>query len=379
MRKTTLVSGCALAFAVAFSSTGSAQEEGGSYLSRRVAAPSDALELKVGTGYTQGFGNIGPGRRTADSGGPGFGVGVDLDYRITRDWSAGVEGQYQAFGDEFNTGAQGAAFNVGATYHFMPVSGGDPWLRVGTGYRLYWENNPSDLPRSNTVLRHGFQALTAKLGYDVRLSEDVALGPVIGADLSLFTFQDSSAVAASTSTFVYGGVQGRFDVGGDRVGGRTAAYVPPAAPVGVTAPQPQAPEPMPMTEETEPASQNISVSKDIISACKMSIDAKVPNFEYDQADLSQSDMDVIKKVAECFTTGPMKDQKLYLVGRADPRGNAEYNDTLAMKRATEVATHLQEQGVASEKIDRTSRGARDARGTDEATWAADRRVDILVR
>jgi peptidoglycan-associated lipoprotein len=230
------------------------------------------------------------------------------------------------------------------------------------------------------VVRHGFQALTAKLGYDVRLSEDVALGPVIGADLSLFTFQDSTAVAASTSTFVYGGVQGRFDMGGERVGGRTAAYVPPPAPVGVTAPQPQAaPAPEPMVEETEPASPNISVSKDIISACKMSISATVPKFEYDQADLSQPDMDVIKQVAECFTTGPMKGQKLYLVGRADPRGNAEYNDTLAMKRASEVATHLQEQGVASEKIDRTSRGARDARGTDEPTWAADRRVDILVR
>jgi peptidoglycan-associated lipoprotein len=90
-------------------------------------------------------------------------------------------------------------------------------------------------------------------------------------------------------------------------------------------------------------------------------------------------MDVIKQVAECFTTGPMKDQRLHLVGRADARGSTEYNDTLGMRRANEVATHLQELGVAADKIDKSSRGERDARGTDEATRSVDRRVDILAR
>jgi hypothetical protein len=237
MRKTTVVSGCALAFASALGPTASAQEDVGSYLRRQVAAPGDALELKVATAYTQGFGNIASGRRTSDSGGAGFAAGVDVDYRITRDWSAGVEGQYQTFDTVFNTGARGAVFNLGATHHFMPIRGGDPWLRVGTGYRVFWENNPSDLPGSSTVLRHGFEALTAKVGYDVRLSRDVALGPVVGADLTVFTFQDNTVVSPAQSTFVYGGLQGRFDVGGER--GGTAAYVPP--PAGVTAPQPQAP------------------------------------------------------------------------------------------------------------------------------------------
>jgi peptidoglycan-associated lipoprotein len=111
----------------------------------------------------------------------------------------------------------------------------------------------------------------------------------------------------------------------------------------------------------------------------MSIDAKAPNFEYNQADLSPPDMTVIRQVAECFTTGPMKDQKLHLVGRADPRGSTQYNDTLGMRRANEVATHLQEQGMAADKIEKSTRGDRDARGTDEATWAVDRRVDILLK
>ena len=259
MRQTTVIFGCALALASALSPSARAQEAD-TYLRERVAAPSDALELKVGTAYTQGFGNIAPARRLSDSGGPGFGASVDVDYRVDPTWSVGVEGQYQAFGTERNSSAQGFSTNLGATAHFSPTYRGDPWARLGTGYRLYWESNPSDVAGGGTVLRQGFELLTAKVGYDVRVSEDVALGPVVGADFNMFAWQDNTTYSTPQfGTFVYAGLQGRFDVGGERGGLPTVAYVPP--PVGVTAPQPQAPPP---PVEEKQASPNINVSEDIL-------------------------------------------------------------------------------------------------------------------
>jgi hypothetical protein len=61
-----------------------AQERSESYLAQHLRAPSDAFELKVGTGYTQGFGNIAPGRAMGDVAGAGIGVSVDVDYRLSR-------------------------------------------------------------------------------------------------------------------------------------------------------------------------------------------------------------------------------------------------------------------------------------------------------
>jgi peptidoglycan-associated lipoprotein len=67
-----------------------------------------------------------------------------------------------------------------------------------------------------------------------------------------------------------------------------------------------------------------------------------------------------------------------LIGRADPRGDSEYNMVLGGRRASSVATTLEQLGMSSQKISSTSRGEMDATGTDEATWAKDRRVDVLL-
>jgi outer membrane protein OmpA-like peptidoglycan-associated protein len=368
-----------------------AQERTESYLAQHLRAPSDALELRVGTGYTQGFGTVAPGRTLDDVAGAGIGVSVDVDYRLSRPWSIGVEGQYQEFTNEQNSSARGLAANLGVTYHFAPVLRGDPWLRVGTGYRLLWENDPTGAPAGLTVLRHGFELLTAKVGYDVRVSEDVALAPVIGADLNLFVWEDPSngsnqaLATAEVGTFVYAGLQGRFDLGGNRGGaGEPVAMLPPPPPterMGVTAPQAESPIAPPSAEPATPVSPSIAVSEDVVRACKLSIDSidKAPKFAFDQAALLPADRDVLRQIGECFTNGPMKGVDLRLVGRADPRGSLAYNQALGMKRADQVAAFLEQLGVDASRIEETSRGKLDARGRDEATWAIDRRVDILQR
>jgi BON domain len=60
------------------------------------------------------------------------------------------------------------------------------------------------------------------------------------------------------------------------------------------------------------------------------------------------------------------------------RGSADYNMTLGQSRADAVTTYLTARGVDSAHASSTSRGAMDATGVDEAGWAHDRRVDVLL-
>jgi peptidoglycan-associated lipoprotein len=66
------------------------------------------------------------------------------------------------------------------------------------------------------------------------------------------------------------------------------------------------------------------------------------------------------------------------VGHADPRGGSEYNDTLGQKRADSVKDYIIGKGMEKSKAESTSRGAMDATGTDDPTWARDRRVDVML-
>jgi hypothetical protein len=215
MRHTIALFGAALltAGALAWGTSAHAQEE--RYFHRGVSAPSDAFELGVGTGYTQGFGLIQPARDIPSVAGAGIGVDVNLAYRVNPVWSLGVQGEYQEFASELNTAARGLAGNVGVTMHAAPVHRGDPWLRIATGYRGLWSVNPPGVP---TTYIQGWQVAKASVGYDVRVSRAVAIAPEVGADVNLFVNQVQSGVSTSQpaqlGAFVFAGLQGRFDMGG---------------------------------------------------------------------------------------------------------------------------------------------------------------------
>jgi hypothetical protein len=199
--------------------TANGQEQGG-YFQAMVPAAADAFELRVGTGYTQGFGMIAPGQSIPNTAGAGIGASIDADYRITPHSSIGVQVEYQEFINELNTSARGLAANLGITVHGAPFSRGDPWLRLASGYRLLWSVNPPGLP---TTMLNGFELGKVTLGYDLRFSRDVALAPVIGADLNLFVWQDQDGMNTSLSSaqvgmFVFAGLQARFDMGGRSYG-----------------------------------------------------------------------------------------------------------------------------------------------------------------
>jgi hypothetical protein len=218
MRHTIALFGAALLGASALVWAPGARAQERSYLRQPVPAPNNALELKVGTSYTQGFGRVAPMRSISDVAGVGIGVNVDADYRVNSLWSMGVQGEFQEFANGRNSAARGVAANVGPTFHARPLLRGDPYLRLAGGYRLLWDVSP---PGEFSALRHGFEIAKATLGYDVRISDAVAISPQVGADVNLFVWQSRAGVSASLTSpqwgmFVFAGVQGRFDLGGQR-------------------------------------------------------------------------------------------------------------------------------------------------------------------
>jgi hypothetical protein len=216
MRKMTAALGAAMgAGALVCGSTAHAQEA--SYLQQSVPAPSNALELRVGTGYTQGFGNILPGQGISRVAGPGVGVDVGVAHRVSPHWSYGMEAEYQEFGSGLNAAARGVSLGLGATDHLNPTLRGDPYVRVGGGYRMVWSVNPPGAP---TTTIHGLELAKGTLGYDVRVSPDIAISPQVGVGLDMFIFQNTSGVnrglSPQVTAFIFAGLGGRFDLGGTR-------------------------------------------------------------------------------------------------------------------------------------------------------------------
>ena len=334
--------------------------------------PIQAFEINGSIGYTQGFGEIVDGLNVNKVITEGLGTELGLGYRIDPHWSVGAYGQYNQFSAERSDQARGLTAGLQVTYHILPFEHWDPWLQFGTGYRILWEQpaNDSGLP---TVMTHGFEPARFTVGLDYRLSRDIAISPQAGIDLSVPAWQTvhNNTVALDDprpSTYVFAGMGMRFDL--------TSKYVHQTTP---PAPQTTQAQVTPPPAETKPVSPTLSASDEVLAACKLAIDNTdaQPHFEFDKSDLMPGDLEVLSKIAECFSTGPLKNDNMQLVGRADPRGSTEYNDALGMRRADTVANFLVGKGIASGRIEKTSRGERDATGTDEASWAKDRRVDVL--
>jgi len=146
-----------------------------------------------------------------------------------------------------------------------------------------------------------------------------------------------------------------------------------AQPTPAPPPQPTPENPKP---DDNPSKSNIVISDEIKKACGIS-DAEA-HFAYDSANVRDQDKLVLKKLADCFSTGPLKGRQMNLVGHADPRGDEEYNRVLGQRRADNVKNAISSLGLAASRIATTSRGEDEARGTSEQSWSEDRRVDVLA-
>jgi peptidoglycan-associated lipoprotein len=174
--------------------------------------------------------------------------------------------------------------------------------------------------------------------------------------LSLVTALGSIAVLAALSA-----------CGGDKKPAESAAKPADTSPVTTSAPG-------------KSEKMAVNVDDDIIKACNLKFEniEDAPKFDYDSESLTQGEKNVLEAIAKCLTVGPLKGKAVDLVGRADPRGETEYNMTLGAKRARSVHTFLGGLGVPADKLRDTSRGELDAKGTDEDGWRKDRRVDVRL-
>jgi peptidoglycan-associated lipoprotein len=137
------------------------------------------------------------------------------------------------------------------------------------------------------------------------------------------------------------------------------------------------------TGALRPATKNIAVSSEIAERCglvvgKVGKAESAPKFDFDRSDLAPEDREILRQVALCVTSGPLKGHGLRLIGHTDPRGETEYNLALGVHRADSARDVLVQQGVDKVKVAESSRGELDANGKDEDGWRRDRRVDIVL-
>jgi hypothetical protein len=181
---------------------------------RTLAAPRNALELSVGSGYTQGFGNLRSGVGMPSVVTPGVAVDLGVGYRIDPSWAVLWSGEYAELTAERTNAARSFTTGLAMQYHFAPLQQVDPWVEMGAGYRFLVEY-PSF---GSSLLTHGFQLGRVRGGIDFRVAEAVALGPMIGVDATFFVFQDipnlqTNIQNPTVSAFVFAGLMGRFDIG----------------------------------------------------------------------------------------------------------------------------------------------------------------------
>lgn len=131
---------------------------------------------------------------------------------------------------------------------------------------------------------------------------------------------------------------------------------------------------LPKEAPTSPNVSAVRISPDIAKACNIS--EPEAYFAFDSASLQESK--TMDQVAACFAKGPLAGKTLKIVGHTDPRGSSEYNMTLGQSRADAVAKYVVGKGMDKAKALSSTRGEMDAAGTDEPSWAKDRRVDLLI-
>jgi peptidoglycan-associated lipoprotein len=100
-----------------------------------------------------------------------------------------------------------------------------------------------------------------------------------------------------------------------------------------------------------------------------------PFFHYDSDRTTPEDQRRLLALVACMMTGPLKDRRIQLTGRADPRGTEAFNEALGLERANRVKAFLVDHGVPSDRVQTASVGKAGA-DPEWFKWRTDRRVDI---
>ncbi|MGE0791424.1 MAG: OmpA family protein [Sandaracinaceae bacterium] len=99
-------------------------------------------------------------------------------------------------------------------------------------------------------------------------------------------------------------------------------------------------------------------------------------FAYDSSELDSQTRDRLQRDAQCINA---RQGDVQITGMADARGTEEYNLALSERRARAVSGYLGNLGVDSNRVRTNAVGEEYARGSEENSWAQDRRADVTVR
>lgn len=99
-------------------------------------------------------------------------------------------------------------------------------------------------------------------------------------------------------------------------------------------------------------------------------------FEYNKHNLTPEGQRTLDHQAAWLMTYPGVTTKIE--GHCDPRGTEKYNMVLGEKRAHAAKDYLTALGIAADRLSTISYGKSQAQGTDEASWAQDRKAISVI-
>ena len=103
------------------------------------------------------------------------------------------------------------------------------------------------------------------------------------------------------------------------------------------------------------------------------------HFAYDKYNLTPDSRMALQKQAAWLKANSASN--IIVEGHCDERGTREYNLALGMRRANAVYDYMLTLGVAADRMSTTSYGKErpQAAGSDDVSWAANRRAVSVVR
>ncbi|MFH1129732.1 MAG: OmpA family protein [Pseudomonadota bacterium] len=95
-------------------------------------------------------------------------------------------------------------------------------------------------------------------------------------------------------------------------------------------------------------------------------------FDFNEFILTSQATAKLNAAAKCIRS--VKDRTIRVEGHCDPRGTQAYNLALGDRRSRSVLHYLKRLGIPANRVRPMSKGNLEATGTDESSWAFDRKV-----
>lgn len=123
--------------------------------------------------------------------------------------------------------------------------------------------------------------------------------------------------------------------------------------------------------------QPVDVSRDPLNDPNGPLAKRSVYFDFDSYSVKSDYQSLLQAHSQYL--GANKSRKILIQGNTDERGTSEYNLALGQKRAEAVRRSLSSLGVPESQMEAVSLGKEKpkATGHDEASWAENRRADIV--